>query len=176
MSEKEINKVMDNLNRHHINYVQYQDWHYKHHKPLAGSPSAPMDVWKDIINRDCYRSTVQGYIDAGHKRGMKSLFYNLAYGALSDAADDGVKEAWYLFKDKKHGNKDYHPLGSPFKSNIYLTNPALQEWRDYMAQQNNDVYEVFDFDGYQIDQLGDRGTLYNYDGNAVNLASTFPRL
>ena len=43
-----------------------------------------------------------------------------------------------------------------------------------MAQQNNDVYEVFDFDGYQIDQLGDRGTLYNYDGNAVNLASTFP--
>ncbi|BDW75461.1 hypothetical protein BFINE_12560 [Bacteroides finegoldii DSM 17565] len=87
---------------------------------------------------------------------MKSLFYNLAYGALSDAADDGVKETWYLFKDKKHGNKDYHPLGSPFKSNIYLTNPALQEWRDYMAQQNNDVYEVFDFDGYQIDQLGGR--------------------
>ena len=105
---------------------------------------------------------------------MKSLFYNLAYGALNDAADDGVKENWYLFKDKNHGNKDYHPLGSPFKSNIYLTNPALQEWRDYMVQQNNDVYEVFDFDGYQIDQLGDRGTLYNYDGNTVNLASTFP--
>lgn len=174
MSEKEINKVMDNLNRHHINYVQYQDWHYKHHKPLAGSPSAPMDVWKDIINRDCYRSTVQGYIDASHKRGMKSLFYNLAYGALSDAADDGVKETWYLFKDKKHGNKDYHPLGSPFKSNIYLTNPALQEWRDYMAQQNNDVYEVFDFDGYQIDQLGGRGELYDYNGNSVDLAATFP--
>ncbi len=174
MSEKEINKVMDNLNRHHINYVQYQDWHYKHHKPLAGSPSSPMDVWKDIINRDCYRSTVQGYIDAGHKRGMKSLFYNLAYGALNDAADDGVKENWYLFKDRNHGNKDYHPLGSPFKSNIYLTNPALQEWRDYMVQQNNDVYEVFDFDGYQIDQLGGRGTLYDYNGNSVDLAATFP--
>lgn len=174
LSEKEINKVMDNLNRHHINYVQYQDWHYKHHKPLAGSPAAPMEVWKDIINRDCYRSTVQGYIDAGHKRGMKSLFYNLAYGALSDAAEDGVQEAWYLFTDRNHGNKDFHPLGSPFKSNIYLTNPALQEWRDYMVRQNNDVYEVFDFDGYQIDQLGGRGTLYDYNGNAVDLAATFP--
>ena len=174
MSSKEINKVMDNLNRHHINYVQYQDWHYKHHKPLAGTPTSPMEVWKDIINRDCYRSTVQGYIDAGHQRGMKSLFYNLAFGALSDAEADGVKEEWYLFKDKKHGNKDYHPLGSPFKSNIYLVNPGLQAWKDYMVQQNNDVYDVFSFDGYQIDQLGDRGSLYDYNGTSVNLATTYP--
>lgn len=174
LSGKDMNKVMDNLNRHHINYVQYQDWHYKHHKPLAGTPSAPMEVWKDIINRDCYRSTVQGYIDAGHQRGMKSLFYNLAYGALSDAEQDGVKEEWYLFKDNRHGNKDYHPLGSPFKSNIYLVNPSLQAWKEYMIGQNNDVYDVYDFDGYQIDQLGGRGDLYDYDGARVDLAATFP--
>lgn len=174
LSGKDMNKVMDNLNRHHINYVQYQDWHYKHHKPLAGTPSAPMEVWKDIINRDCYRSTVQGYIDAGHQRGMKSLFYNLAYGALSDAEQDGVKEEWYLFKDNGHGNKDYHPLGSPFKSNIYLVNPSLQAWKEYMIGQNNDVYDVYDFDGYQIDQLGGRGDLYDYDGARVDLAATFP--
>lgn len=174
LSANDVNKVMDNLNRHHINYVQYQDWHYKHHKPLAGTPTAPMEVWKDIISRDCYRSTVQGYIDASHQRGMKSLFYNLAYGALSDAEQDGVKEEWYLFKDKNHASKDYHPLGSPFKSNIYLTNPGNQEWKAYMIQQNKEVYEVFDFDGYQIDQLGDRGDLYGYDGNQVNLWSTFP--
>ena len=43
-----------------------------------------------------------------------------------------------------------------------------------MVQQNNDVYEVFDFDGYQIDQLGGRGTLYDYNGNSVDLAATFP--
>ena len=174
MSSKEINKVMDNLNRHHINYVQYQDWHYKHHKPLGGTSSSPMEVWKDIINRDCYRSTVQGYIDAGHQRGMKSLFYNLAYGALSDAEDDGVKEEWYLFKDKNHSTKDYHPLGSPFKSNIYLVNPGLQAWKDYMVKQNNEVYDVFSFDGYQIDQLGGRGDLYGYDGARVDLTATFP--
>lgn len=174
LSGKDVSRVMDNLNRHHINYVQYQDWHYKHHKPLAGTPAAPVEVWKDIINRDCYRSTVQSYIDAGHQRGMKSLFYNLAYGALSDAGQDGVKEEWYLFKDQHHADKEYHPLGSPFKSNIYLTNPDNQEWKNYMVQQNNDVYEVFDFDGYQIDQLGDRGNLYDYDGKQVNLWSTFP--
>ena len=175
MSESEINKVMDNLNRHHINYVQYQDWHYKHHMPLAGSVSAPMEVWKDIINRDCYRTTVDGYIKAGHERNMKSLFYNLAYGALSDAEEDGVSEEWYMFKDDNHGTIDTHILGSPFKSSIYLTNPGNDDWIDYIGQKTSDVYDVYDFDGYQIDQLGGRGTLYDYWGNELDYESGFTK-
>ena len=175
MSESEINKVMDNLNRYHINYVQYQDWHYKHHMPLAGSVSAPMEVWKDIINRDCYRTTVDGYIKAGHERNMKSLFYNLAYGALSDAEEDGVSEEWYMFKDDNHGTIDAHILGSPFKSSIYLTNPGNDGWIDYIGQKTSDVYDVYDFDGYQIDQLGGRGTLYDYWGNELDYESGFTK-
>lgn len=175
MSESEINKVMDNLNRHHINYVQYQDWHYKHHMPLAGSVSAPMEVWKDIINRDCYRTTVDGYIKAGHERNMKSLFYNLAYGALSDAEEDGVNEEWYMFKDDNRGTIDTHILGSPFKSSIYLTNPGNDDWIDYIGQKTSDVYDVYDFDGYQIDQLGGRGTLYDYWGNELDYESGFTK-
>lgn len=175
MSESEINKVMDNLNRHHINYVQYQDWHYKHHMPLAGSVSAPMEVWKDIINRDCYRTTVDGYIKAGHERNMKSLFYNLAYGALSDAEEDGVSEEWYMFKDDNHGTIDAHILGSPFKSSIYLTNPGNDGWIDYIGQKTSDVYDVYDFDGYQIDQLGGRGTLYDYRGDVIDYESGFTK-
>ena len=175
MSESEINKVMDNLNRYHINYVQYQDWHYKHHMPLAGSVSAPMEVWKDIINRDCYRTTVDGYIKAGHERNMKSLFYNLAYGALSDAEEDGVSEEWYMFKDDNHGTIDTHILGSPFKSSIYLTNPGNDDWIDYIGQKTSDVYDVYDFDGYQIDQLGGRGTLYDYRGDVIDYESGFTK-
>lgn len=175
MSESEINKVMDNLNRYHINYVQYQDWHYKHHMPLAGSVSAPMEVWKDIINRDCYRTTVDGYIKAGHERNMKSLFYNLAYGALSDAEEDGVSEEWYMFKDDNHGTIDAHILGSPFKSSIYLTNPGNDGWIDYIGQKTSDVYDVYDFDGYQIDQLGGRGTLYGYDGTELDYKDGFTK-
>lgn len=175
MSESEINRLMDNLNRHHINYVQYQDWHYKHHMPLAGSVSAPMEVWKDIINRDCYRTTVDGYIKAGHERNMKSLFYNLAYGALSDAEEDGVNEEWYMFKDNNLGTIDAHILGSPFKSSIYLTNPGNDGWIDYIGQKTSDVYDVYDFDGYQIDQLGGRGTLYDYHGDVIDYESGFTK-
>ena len=173
MTDQDISDVMSELNRHHINYVQFQDWHYKHHKPLAGTPSAPMEVWTDIINRDCYKKTVEGYIEKSHQYGMKSLFYNLAYGALADAAEDGVQEEWYLFKDASHVRKDCHELGSPFKSSIYIVNSGNEAWIDYIAKQNSDVYAVFDFDGYQIDQLGDRGETYDYYGNRVYLDQTF---
>ena len=48
MSSSEIATVLNDLNRYHINYVQFQDWHWKHHHPLAGSATQPMDVWTDI--------------------------------------------------------------------------------------------------------------------------------
>ena len=87
---------------------------------------------------------------------MKSMFYNLCFGALKDAASDGVKEEWYLFKDASHTTKDSHDLPSGWKSNIYLVDPSDKEWQQYMAERNDDVYANFAFDGYQIDQLGKR--------------------
>jgi dextranase len=104
---------------------------------------------------------------------MKSLFYNLAYGALSDAASDGVSSQWYVYKDPNQTNRDFHPLGAPFKSNIYLLDPSNIGWQQFIAAKNNDVYAVFNFDGYQVDQLGDRGVLYNSTGIVLNMANTF---
>src|SRR5690606_10939600 len=92
----------------------------------------------------------------------------------NDADADGVHEEWYLFKDKNHSVKDAHVLPKPlFKSDIYLTDPSLALWQQYISNRNNDVYAVFDFDGFHIDQLGDRGNLYCYNGTAFNLAATF---
>jgi len=174
LSSTQINAVMASLNRYHINYVQFQDWEYEHHQPLSGTVASPDAMWKDIANRDNYFSTVKGYIDAAHSYNMKTLSYNLAYGALSDAAAAGVQEQWYIFKDANHTNKDVCPLPTPpFKSNIYLTDPSNTGWQQYIAGKTNDVYSVFGFDGYQIDQLGDQGTVYNYAGGVVNLPSAF---
>lgn len=174
MTQAEIDKVADYLCRLHINGVQYQDWHYKHHKPLAGTPESPAANWEDINNRNTSLQTIRDYISTFHAHNMKSMFYNLCYGALEDAATDGVKEDWYIFKDKKHTDKDFHDLPNPFFwSDIYLTNPANPEWQAYLAKQNDDVYRVFDFDGYQIDQLGNRGTRYDNHGNKINMPSAF---
>ena len=174
LSANAINVVLEDLNRYHINYVQFQDWHWKHHHPLAGSATQPMDVWTDIISRNCYRATVQSYIDGAHHRGMATLFYNLGYGCLEDFATDDVALQWLMFTDKKHQDLDNHPLGSPFKSAIYLANMHSQGWRDYLRERNDEVYAIFNFDGWQIDQLGVRPTtVYDYYGSEVDVQSAF---
>jgi dextranase len=169
----EINTVIDNLNRHHINGIQYYDWLYDHHKPLAGSPANPADSWLDLIGRLNTRQTAEAYLAAAKSHNMASMWYDLCYGALNNAGADGVMEDWYLFKNSNRTNKDLHQLGAPFRSSIYVVNPGNPEWLDYFSRQVKDVYEVYDFDGYHIDQLGDRGRLYDYSGTQVNLPDEF---
>lgn len=173
MTNAEMKGVISNLNRYHISVLQFYDWENKHHLPLAGTVSSPAAQWKDIASRDTYLSTVKGYVDISHSFGMKSLFYNLAYGALNDAASDGVSSQWYIYKDANQTNRDYLPLGSPFKSGIYLLDPSNTAWQQYISAKNNDVYSVFNFDGYQVDQLGDRGMVYTAAGNPLNLSTAF---
>lgn len=169
LAEGVIESEMEFLNRCHINGVQFQDWHYKHHWPLGGDEKGLYDTYTDIANREVCTAAVKKYIDVQHALGMKSIFYNLCFGVLDDAAADGVKEEWYLFKNADHGDKDCHSLPSSWKSNIFLVDPSNVEWQEYIGKRNDDVYANLDFDGYQIDQLGDRGILYDYKGNKVNL-------
>ncbi len=164
-----IEGEMEFLNRCHINGVQFQDWHNKHHWPLGGKRGNLDPVYKDIANRDVSTEVVKKYIEVQHSLGMKSMFYNLCFGALDDAASDGVKEQWYAFRNDRHGDKDLHQLPSSWKSSIYLLDPANKEWQAYIAERNDEVYSSFDFDGYQIDQLGSRGDLYDYSGSTLNL-------
>lgn len=173
MTSADINNNIETLNRYHINGIQYYDWMYDHQRPLAGTVENPATSWFDLIGRTNYLATVQGYIASAKDKNIKSMFYNLAFGALKNAAADGVKEEWYLFKDQNHTDKDNHHLEPPFRSSIYLTNPANTEWQAYLNKRNKDVYDVFNFDGFHIDQLGNRGALYDYNGNEVKLENTY---
>ncbi|MDP3435034.1 MAG: glycoside hydrolase family 66 protein [Bacteroidota bacterium] len=173
LSDAEVNSVIGNLNRFHINGLQFYDWHNKHHKPLPLIGSTPASIWKDIINRDIYFSTVQRYITAAHSRNMKTMFYNLIYGAWENAEADGVQNEWHVFTDNTHTNRDFHLLSSPFLSNIYLCDPSNPAWQQYLINENKNVYQHLAFDGFHMDQLGDRGARYKYDGTFLNLSLTF---
>jgi len=174
MSDTQIDRQIDLLTRYRINSIQFYDWMHDHHRPLAGTPAAPLPSWSDLIGRTNYLRTVKGYIDAAQKRGMKTMFYNLACGALENASSDGVSEEWYLYRDQEHREKDKHHLDAPFRSSIYLTNPGNGEWQAYIAARHDEVYSVFPFDGYHIDQLGNRGNVYDYQGNPVDLTQEYP--
>ena len=175
MDAETCDGIVRDLNRLHINGVQFQDWHWKHHWPLAQDKvtGAPLETYIDIASRNTSLQTLRNYIASCHKYGMKAIFYNLCFGALDDAGEDGVKDDWYMYKDQDHQTKDMHELGAPFKSSIYLVNPANAEWLGYIGEKTDDVYETLEFDGYQIDQLGGRGTLYDYNGEEIDLAAGY---
>lgn len=164
---------MKYLNRCHINGVQFQDWQWKHHKPVCFKDDGKtLQGWyQDISNRYVGIEHVKKYIEVQHSYGMKSIFYNLCFGAWKDAAADGVSEEWNLYGRDGNGNmyQDFHSLPSDWQSNIYLENPANGGWQRYMAKRNDEVYANFGFDGYQIDQLGNRGDRYDHAGNKVDL-------
>ena len=164
-----IEAEMDFLRRCHINGIQFYDWHNKHHWPLGGTMDKLDEVYNDIANRPVYTEALKKYIRVQHEYGMKCMFYNLCFGALDDAAADGVKDEWYIFKGANHTDKDYHGLPSGWKSSIYVLDPGNEQWQEYLIQRNNEVYAHFDFDGFHIDQLGYRGDRYDWYSNKVNL-------
>lgn len=168
-----IESEMAFLNRCHINGVQFYDWHNKHHWPLGGTMEKLDEVYKDIANRDVYNAAVRKYIDVQHKYGMKAMFYNLAFGALDDAASDGVRQEWGLFRNSSRGDQDAHTLPTGWKSSIYLLDPGNQEWQSYLIERNKEVYAHLDFDGFHIDQLGSRGTRYDWNGDPVDMPAGY---
>lgn len=175
ISEEKMASVMRKLNRYHMNVVQFQDWEYKHHLPLAGTISDPAESWKEIGNRTNYKKTVLNYISLAHSYNMKTLSYNLLFGALEDAKADGVKDEWFMYMDKNHQNKEIFALPKPpFKSDIFFTDPSNVEWQNYIGAKTKEAFEVYPFDGYQVDQVGNRDKkLYDYSGTLIDLPATY---
>ena len=167
-----IEEEMKYLNRLHINGVQFQDWHWKHHRPVKFDENGNFVAWyQDVSNRWIGTEYVKRYIEVQHRYGMKSIFYNLCFGAWKDYETDHVSAEWGLYKKDSNGNlyQDYHGLPSSWQSNIFLMNPGNPNWQNYLMDRNNEVYANYDFDGYQIDQLGGRGDVFEKNGNMIDL-------
>ena len=174
LSSSTIDNYIKELNAFHINGLQYYDWHNKHHAPLRMNGTTPANTWQDIAGRNTSFNTVAEYISAARDYNIASMSYNLLYGVWDDYESDGVSKEWLIFNDPDHSNINKHDLDDNWAlSDIYLTNPANRNWQNYIFQKTDTVYQNLDFDGWHIDQLGDRGTVYDYNGNKINLRLTF---
>lgn len=172
VSDAQINDHLDFLKDFHINAIQYYDWLNKHHAPLKMNGNVPATSWVDIANRSISFNTVKNYIDQGHNKNIASMFYNLLYGAWNDYATDGVSPEWLIYNNNSHTNVNKHPLPG-WLSDIYVTNPGNTNWQNYIFDKTTLVYNNLNFDGWHLDQLGDRGTVYDYNGNTVQINQTF---
>lgn len=166
--------IIDDLNKYHINGLQFYDWQYKHQKPLAGSIEEPSEQWTEIAKRDVYKYIIDDYIALAHDKNMMAMNYNLLFGVYEDYIEDGIKDEWGLYKMPKGIGLDYHSLPSSWAtSKLFLMNPANDEWQNFIIEAEKDVFQVFDFDGWHVDQLGDRGTRYDFEGNSINLPESY---
>lgn len=172
VSDAQINGHLDFLKDFHINAIQYYDWLNKHHAPLKMNGNVPATSWVDIANRSISFNTVKNYIDQGHNKNIASMFYNLLYGAWNDYSTDGVSPEWLIYNNNSHTNVNKHPLPG-WLSDIYVTNPGNTNWQNYIFDKTTLVYNNLNFDGWHLDQLGDRGTVYDYNGNTVQINQTF---
>lgn len=174
MSAADIDAVLKKLNQYHINGLQFYDWHNKHHSPLKMDGSLPATTWQDIARRDIYFNTVENYIEAAKEYGMASMSYNLLYGTWSDYAADGVADEWMIYNDPNHQDVNKHDLDDNWAlSDILLADPSNTDWQTYIFDKTALIYQHLDFDGWHLDQLGDRGTLYKYDGSSIAMRNTY---
>ncbi|MCL6570921.1 MAG: glycoside hydrolase family 66 protein [Bacillus sp. (in: Bacteria)] len=169
----EINAHLAEVNRFHINGLQFYDFHYKHHQPLKMNGDVPSDHWEDIANRQTSWNTIQRYIKGAHQLNMKAMAYNLLYGTFENAFQDGVDADWYLYRDKGRETIDSHPLPDNWKSNVLLTNPNHPGWQRYIINEQKNLYKYLNFDGWHIDQLGSRGKVFNEHGDPIQIDQAF---
>lgn len=166
--------VIRRLGRFHLNGLQFYDWQFKHQRPLAGVVSAPAPFWNDIAGRPTSRRTLLDLIAAAHEAGMAAMNYNLLYGAWSGYDRDGVDGRWGLWKNKDGTNQDRLSLpGGWATPNIYLFNPGDPGWQRFLFAQEAQVFAAYPFDGWHIDQVGDRGDEYDSGGHPVTVWKTF---
>ncbi len=167
-TENEQIAVLDNLKKYHINGLQYYDWHNKHHFPLPVVNGSPAAHWQDIVWRDIYFNTVENYIEQAKNKNIASMFYNLLFGVWEDYAQDGVSANWLIYNDRFHSSHNKHAVNG-LQSDIYLTDPLNKNWQNYIFEKTRLVYTHLDFDGWHLDQLGNRNTVYDYAGNVIDL-------
>jgi hypothetical protein len=161
--------------KYHINYVQFYDWQWKHHVPLAGSVTNPATSWTNVANLTNYRQTVLDMISACHTNGMYAMEYNLMYGAWAGYGQDGsgVDSNWSLLTSINGPQWSINMPGGWATPTIYIFNPGNTNWQNYLFSQENKVFSDYGFDGWHLDQLGDWGTMYDVHGNSVDVWTTF---
>ena len=162
------------LKNYHISALQFYDWQYKHHRPLAGTVANPDASWTDLANRTIYRQTVLDMINAAHDYGMSAMNYNLIYGAWSDYTNDGVDYRWGLWLTSKGTDQYTLFMLADWASNIYLFNPADAGWQNYIFGRESDVFAAYRFDGWHVDSVGNPSdAVYTYTGDPVDVWETF---
>ncbi len=169
------------LNKFHINGLEYYDFENRHEQSLAGTIEHPDSEWKDIAGRKVERGIVDEFLAEAHRYNMKSMAYNTSYCAYSDAFTNGsgVKLRWATWPTAD-GTRTLETAmalnldgGDQWKTHrlVYM-NQSLPDWQNYLFGKMAELFRVYPFDGWQVDTFGTMGG-YSYQGSYVSFILGF---
>ena len=173
---------MDELNKFHINGLEFYDFQFRHDQPLAGTVEHPATEWKDIAGRPVNGLMVRELIAQAHAHNMMAMAYNASYSAYDDvftrkmnplplawatwSTPDGPRTAATAKKLDLHA--DHWST-----SGLYYMNQNSRGWQNYLYRKMCDLFKVYAFDGWHVDTFGEKGA-YAFDGSYVDYVNGFP--
>jgi len=166
------------MNRYHINGIEYYDWHYLHHQPLADGVTAESPgSWKDWSGREISGETVVNYIQEAKERNMVNMAYNMIYAGtdtfFKDQEGNPTKaNDWKLYfaenNDRGEGNFTFYMGTSPSgNGNLYFLNPLNKEWQKHIFSEELKIFSALGFDGWHGDTVGDWGEMVTAKGEPL---------
>ena len=169
------------LNRFHIDGLEFYDFQYRHDQPLAGTVAHSPDSWNDIAGRTVEGPIVTGFIAQAHRYNMMAMAYNASYGAYEDVFtrhDHPLPLQWATWTTadgpRTAATAKTLPLDASGWSThfLYYMNQNDAGWQRYLFGHMRDLFEVYPFDGWHVDTYGDPGG-YALDGSRVDYIAGF---
>jgi GH15 family glucan-1,4-alpha-glucosidase len=167
--------MVNSLSRdYHLNMYQFYDWMWRHEKMFKRTGGTIDSTWLDLFNRTISWSTIQNDITAVHNVNASAMAYVMGYAAREDYQSlFGINPNLGMFSDTAHASQ----LNVNFNNGKYLWlfNPANTGWQDWITTEYKDAINSASFDGLQIDQMGQRDNVYDYNGFSLPIPPTFPQ-
>jgi len=156
----DVAATLEELNRFHINGLQFYDWQYRHDDLVA--PTVEFD---DPLDRRLSLATIRELLDEAHKRGMAAMAYVAVYAA--SAGFWRANPEWALCDNSGEPLR----FGDGF---LGLMNPTRgTPWADHLQRRCDEVLAGLPFDGIHIDQYGEPRTAFDFRGSPVDLPVAF---
>ena len=173
---------MAELNRFHINGLEFYDFQFRHDQPLAGTVEHPAASWKDIAGRPVDGATVRGLIDQAHRYNMMAMAYNASYSAYDDVFTRPQNQfplKWAIWKTADGPRTvatakrlELQNTSGWSTNRLFYMNQNDPEWQQYIFGQMRNLFAVYPFDGWHVDTFGDQGG-YGFDGSSVDFIAGF---
>ena len=171
-SAEESNRILDELNKFHINIVQFQDWQYKHDDVLKEEDGVYSEFYQDFSTRWLSLSVLKNKIRAANQRNMWTMAYDLLYGELKPIGAPSAYPQDGVYLDAAATIPDTHDL-SGWGVQIYVMNAGDTDWRSRIYPEFKEAIREVGFRGIQLDQLGTWGGRWDAFGNVLDYSTHY---